>query len=64
MRHTMRHDSANDGGASSVAIASSDAPIARRSWAPRTGSWSRKASTTKTKVGMANRMNGARQPQA
>ncbi len=59
---TMRQPSANDGGSSSVSTASSATPIARRSWAPRTGSRRRKARITRMAVGMAKTMNGVRHP--
>ena len=58
----MRHDSANDGGTSSVTIVSSDAPIILRSQYPRIGSRIRNARMTKNRVGMVKMMNGARQP--
>ena len=61
MRHTMRHDSANDGAISSVSITSCEAPIAFRSCAPRTGSRMRRPSTTNTMVGTAKTKNGTRQ---
>ena len=59
---TMRQASANEGGSSSVMMASAEAPMARRSWAPRTGSRRRNARTTKTNVGTANTKNGVRHP--
>ncbi len=60
--HTMRHDSAKLGRASSVCAAASDAPAARRSKTPRFGSRSRHASTTKISVGNVKMMKGQRQP--
>jgi hypothetical protein len=53
IRHTMRQPSANDGEGSSMATVAVSAPAARRSWAPRMGSSSRQASTTKIAVGRA-----------
>ncbi len=49
------------GGASSVMIASSLAPMARRSCSPRTGSFIRRPSSTTMIVGTANTKNGTRQ---
>ncbi len=59
---TMRHDSAQDGGCSSVFATSALAPIALRSWWPRIGSCRRNVSTTNTPVITANTRNGARHP--
>ena len=60
--HSIRQPSPKPGGSSSVTAASSSAPTARRSWAPRGGSCNRSASITKTAVGTTKAMNGARQP--
>ncbi len=54
----MRHASPKDGGSSSVAIASSEAPMARRSWAPRSGSISRSARKNMSTLGTAKIRNG------
>ena len=59
---TMRHDSAHDGGDSSVTTASADAPIARRSCAPRTGSRMRSARAVKIRIGTTNTKKGVRHP--
>jgi hypothetical protein len=56
----VRHASLKFGGRSSSSAVASSAPMARRSWAPRTGSRSRSDRTIRTIVGMAKKMNGAR----
>ena len=58
----IRHPSPNDGASSSVLATAIDAPAARRSCRPRTGSRRRRARTTKISVGMPKRMKGMRQP--
>ena len=61
---TMRNDSAQEGGSSSVLTTSSDTPMARRSKRPRIGSRSRKARITKNAVTKEKMMNGQRHPTA
>ncbi len=58
----MRHASPKEGASSSVAIASSEAPMARRSCAPRTGSISRRARKNMRTLGTANTRNGSCHP--
>src|SRR5438309_4899528 len=58
---TMRQPSAKLGDTSSVSAASSEAPIARRSNDPRTGSRIRHTRTTNTNVRKAKMINGQRQ---
>src|SRR3546814_15137196 len=59
---TSRQPSAKLGGSSSVSTTTSEAPIARRSCAPRTGGESRQARTTKNIAGTVNTKKGTRQP--
>ena len=59
--HSSRHDSAKLGIGSSVSTTSSEAPDARRSWAPRIGSFIRVPRTTRITVGTAKTRNGTRQ---
>ena len=58
----MRQASASEGGASSVSMTSSLAPMARRSWAPRVGSTRRAARNTRISVGTMNTTKGHRHP--
>ena len=58
----VRHASEKEAGSSSVSSVSAAAPIASRSWRPRTGSFMRSPRTTRIRVGMAKNRNGARQP--